>query len=154
LSAIALSGHTPLTYMVFPALIWAGLRWGQRGATLAVALAAGVTVWLTAHEVGAFVSHPITDNALSTQVYIAVAALTTLCLAAIVSERQRAADALAVARARNVTAAADERGRIQDELARQRRIGSSLSPSGSASPRRNNARPRTPPFSRDSSPKP
>jgi hypothetical protein len=46
-----------------------------------------MTVWLTANEMGAFVSHSITDSALSTQLYLAVAALTTLCLAAIVDER-------------------------------------------------------------------
>ena len=41
LSAIALSSSQSLTYMVFPALIWAALRFGQQGATLAVAVAAG-----------------------------------------------------------------------------------------------------------------
>jgi integral membrane sensor domain MASE1 len=76
LSTIALSAELPLTYMVFPALIWAALRFGQRGATLAVAVAAGMAVGITANEVGAFVMQSITDSALTTQLYIAVAALT------------------------------------------------------------------------------
>jgi signal transduction histidine kinase len=90
LSGIALSGDLPLTYIVFPALIWAVLRFGLHGATLAVAVAAVMAVGLTAHEVGPFVTQSITTRALSTQLYIAVAALTTLCLAAITAERRRA----------------------------------------------------------------
>jgi integral membrane sensor domain MASE1 len=116
LSAIALSGELPLTYMVFPALIWAALRFGQRGATVAVAVAAGIAVGITANEVGAFVSHSITDSALSTQLYIAVAALTTLCLAAIVSERQRTTLELAESRTRIAAAGVQERRRLEREL--------------------------------------
>jgi integral membrane sensor domain MASE1 len=116
LSAIALSAELPLTYMVFPALIWAALRFGQRGATLAVAVAAGMAVGITANEVGAFVSHSITDSALSSQLYIAVAALTTLCLAAIVSERERSVLELAESRGRIAAAGAQERRRLEGEL--------------------------------------
>ena len=116
LSAIALSGNLPLMYLVFPALIWAALRFGQRGAMLAVAVTAGMTVGMTANEFGPFVEHSITDRALSTQLYIAVAALTTLCLAAIVSERRRAALELVQSRARIATAGAEERRRLEGEL--------------------------------------
>jgi signal transduction histidine kinase len=116
LSAIALSSDLPLTYMVFPALIWAALRFGQRGATLALAVAAGMTVGMTANEVGAFVQHSITNRVLSTQLYIAVAALTTLCLAAMVAERRRAALELGRSRARIAAAGAEERRRLEQEL--------------------------------------
>jgi signal transduction histidine kinase len=116
LSGIALSGEQPLTYVVFPALIWAALRFGQQGATLAVAVAAGLTVGVTANDVGAFVEHSITDRVLSTQLYIAVAALTTLCLAAIVSERQRTATQLVESRSRIAAAGAEERRRLEREL--------------------------------------
>jgi signal transduction histidine kinase len=116
LSAIALSGDLPLTYMVFPALMWAALRFGQQGATLAVAVAAGMAVGITANDLGAFVQHTITASALSTQLYIAVAALTTLCLAAIVTERRRAALELVQSRARIAAAGAEERRRLEHEL--------------------------------------
>jgi signal transduction histidine kinase len=116
LSAIALSSDLPLTYMVFPALIWAALRFGQRGATLAVVVAAGMAVGITANDMGAFVQHSITDRALSTQLYIAVAALTTLCLAAIVTERRRATLDLVRSRARIAAAGAEERRRLEHEL--------------------------------------
>ena len=115
LSAIALSSSQPLTYMVFPALMWAALRFGQQGATLAVALAAGLAVWITARDVGPFVQQSITDSTLSTQLYIAVAALATLCLAAVVSERRRALH-LAESRRREGERAAEERQRIARDL--------------------------------------
>jgi signal transduction histidine kinase len=116
LSAAGLSSELPLTYLVFPALIWAALRFGQQGATLAVAIAAFLTVAFTANEVGAFVQHSITDRALTTQLYIAVAAVTTLCLAAVVTERRRAEVALVRSRARIAAAAAEERRRLEREL--------------------------------------
>jgi signal transduction histidine kinase len=116
LSAIALSGSQALTYMVFPALIWAALRFGQQGATLAVAVTAGLTVWITARDVGPFVTQSITDSTLSTQLYIAVAAVATLCLAAVVSERRRAALYLAESRRREGQRAAEERQRIARDL--------------------------------------
>jgi signal transduction histidine kinase len=89
LSILSLSTDRPVSYVVFPALIWAALRFGQPGATLALAGGVGLAVWRTAHNVGPFVQHSISDSALSTQLYIAVAAVTTLCLGAIVSERKR-----------------------------------------------------------------
>ncbi len=116
LSMIALSSYLPLTYMVFPALVWASLRFGQRGATLAVAVAAGMTVGVTAGDVGAFVQQSITDRTLSTQLYIAVAALTMLCLAAIMTERRRATILLVQSRARIAAAATEERMRLEQEL--------------------------------------
>ena len=75
--------------MVFPALIWAAFRFGPPGATLSIAIAAGVAIGVTAHDVGPFFKQPIDHRTLSTQLYIAVAALTTLFLSAIVSERER-----------------------------------------------------------------
>ena len=116
LSAIALSSPRPVSYLVFPALIWAALRFGQRGATLAVFFAAGMAVWLTANNVGPFVRHSITQSALSTQLYIAVAALTTPCLGAIVSESQRSASELVESRRREMERASEERQRIARDL--------------------------------------
>jgi len=116
LSELALRSHRPLTYLVFPALIWAALRFGQRGATLAVAVAAGFTVWETTHYVGPFVFHSITRSVLTTQLFLMVAALSTLCLAAVVSERERFAEGLRASRARMVEAVDAERRRLEHNL--------------------------------------
>jgi signal transduction histidine kinase len=116
LSVIALSAEQPLTYMVFPAFIWAALRFGPQGATLAVAVGAVIAVVVTSHEHGAFVELSPTDSALNLQLYITFAALTTSCLAAIVSERRRAWLELAESQRREGERAALERQRIARDL--------------------------------------
>jgi signal transduction histidine kinase len=116
LSVIALSADQPLTYMVFPAFIWAALRFGPQGATLAVAVGAVIAISITSREHGAFVELSPTDSALNLQLYITFAALTTFCLAAIVSERRRAALELAESQRREAERAALERQRIARDL--------------------------------------
>ena len=116
LSVIALSADQPLTYMVFPAFIWAALRFGPQGATLAVAVGAVIAVLVTSHEQGAFVELSPTDSALNLQLYIVFAALTTCCLAAIVSERRRAWLELAESQRREGERAVMERQRIARDL--------------------------------------
>jgi integral membrane sensor domain MASE1 len=87
LSVVSISANEPVTYLVFPALIWAALRFGPAGATLSVMVAAVTAIAFTANELGPFFRQPIDDKALSTQLYIAVAALTTLFVGALVGER-------------------------------------------------------------------
>jgi integral membrane sensor domain MASE1 len=94
----------PLTYVIFPVLIWAALRFDRRGATLAVAIVAGVTVWNASHYLGAYVFHSVSRTVVDTQLFIGVAAVTTLCLAAVVSEREAFAAGLRSSRARLVGA--------------------------------------------------
>jgi signal transduction histidine kinase len=116
LGAFAVSTDEPVTYMVFPALIWAAFRFGPQGATLSIAIAAGVAIGVTANDVGPFFKQPIDHRTLSTQLYIAVAALTTLLLSAIVSERERSSVALAEARKHEGDRAMEERHRIARDL--------------------------------------
>ena len=116
LSEIALRTSRPLAYIVFPALIWAALRLGQHGATAAIAIAAGFAVWETTRQVGPFAYEDFTYSVLITQLYIAVAALSSLCLAAVVFERERAARSLAASRLRIIEGADSERRRIEHNL--------------------------------------
>ena len=81
-------------YVVFPVLIWAALRLGPRGAAAAVLLVASLTIWNTAQNEGPFVRESITEQLLATQLFIAVAALTSLILAAVTAERRRAGEEL------------------------------------------------------------
>ena len=116
LTDVALRTDRPLVYIVFPALIWAALRFGPRGGTLAVAVAVGVTLWKTAHHAGPFVVDSIPRSTLSTQLYVTVAALSTMFLAAVVAEREAIAKGLRESRARVLTVADNERRRLENNL--------------------------------------
>src|SRR4051794_8003651 len=89
-----LPSQRDVPYVVFPVLIWAALRFGPRGAASAVVVVSGLTVWNTAHNAGPFVRESITDSLLSSQLFLAAAALTSLVLGAVTAERTRAGEAL------------------------------------------------------------
>jgi signal transduction histidine kinase len=116
LGIAAVSTEEPITYMVFPALIWAAFRFGPPGATLSIAITAGVAIGVTANDVGPFSEQAIDHRTLSTQLYIAVAALTTLFLSVVVSERERSSRELAEARRTEGERAVEERRRIARDL--------------------------------------
>ena len=116
LSFLAFSTEEPIRYTVFPALIWAAFRFGPPGATLSIAITAGVAIGETANDVGPFAEQPIDHRTLSTQLYIWVAALTTLFLSGVVSERERASRELAEARRTEGARAEEERRRIARDL--------------------------------------
>src|SRR5215212_634790 len=77
-------------YIVFPVLLWAAARFGPRGAATAILIVCSITVWNTAGNDGPFVHESLTHSLLSTQLFIATAALTSLLLAAVTAERSRA----------------------------------------------------------------
>ena len=116
LSELALATDQPLAYLVFPPLIWSALRFGQRGATLAVLITSGFTVWNTSQLDGRFHFRSITHSILSAQLFVVVAALSTLCLAALVKERERFAEELGASRARLLAATDAERRRLEQNL--------------------------------------
>jgi signal transduction histidine kinase len=113
---LALQTHEPLVYLMFPPLIWAALRFGQRGATLTLAIGLGLMVWNTVHYLGPFAFQSISRSVLNAQLFIATAAISTLYLAAVVSERERFAAGLKASRARLVVAADTERRRLERHL--------------------------------------
>jgi signal transduction histidine kinase len=113
---LALSEDASLTYLVYPALAWASLRLGQRGATLAVAVTAILAVTRTEQNVGPFHFQSITRTTLSTQLFVIVAALSTLLLAAATTERESLSDDARRSRARLVEAADLERRRIERNI--------------------------------------
>jgi signal transduction histidine kinase len=84
---IEVPSQRDVPYVVFPVLIWAALRFGPFGAATAVAITSCLTVWNTAQGSGPFVRVSITHSVLATQLFVAVAALTSLILAAVTAER-------------------------------------------------------------------
>lgn len=115
-SELAWSTSQPLTYIVFPLLILTAFRLGPRGGTLAVLIASGFAVWATTHYTGPFNTHSLSRGVLETQLFIAVASVSTQCLAAVVCERERFGRRLWESRARLVKAADTERRRLERNL--------------------------------------
>jgi len=86
--------HQAMIYVIFPFVIWAALRFGGRGATLAIFLVSGIAIWGTSQGLGPFSLESKNNSLVLLQTFMAVVALTALILAAATSERRKATDAL------------------------------------------------------------
>ncbi len=86
--------HQALIYLIFPFIIWAALRLGQRGATTAVILVSSIAIWGTVQGAGPFSLHSKNDSLFLLQTFSAVVSLTALILAAATTERRKATEAL------------------------------------------------------------
>jgi signal transduction histidine kinase len=115
-AAVAASTSVTIVYVVFPVLIWAAWRFKAQEVTLAVLILAGATVAMTAYDLGVFSRQEINSRTLGTQLYVSVAAITTLLLSAVVSERERSTAALIEAKRHEGEEALEERHRIAREL--------------------------------------
>nr|WP_317264342.1 MASE1 domain-containing protein [Arthrospira sp. SH-MAG29] len=81
--------HYPLEYLPFPLLVWASLRFGQRGTAIAHLLTATFAVWGVLRGSGPFMDN-LNENpqVFSLQAFILVMTITGLFLAGAVEERQ------------------------------------------------------------------
>jgi signal transduction histidine kinase len=86
------------TYLVFPALIFAALRFGQRGAVTAAFITTAIAVWGTVAGHGPFARPVLHQGLFALQTFIAVATTTFLLLGASVAEHQRSEEWLRRAR--------------------------------------------------------
>ncbi len=77
-------------YILFPFLIWAALRFWQRGTVTTTFLVTGLAIWRTAQGFGPFARGTVNESLLSLQAFMGVVAVTMLILAAGVAERRRA----------------------------------------------------------------
>jgi PAS domain S-box-containing protein len=87
-----------LKYAVFPFVIWVAVRFGQREATSASVLISGFAVWGAVHDRGPFSVGPVDERLMLFGVFMAVVTTTALTLSTVVAERQRAEQALTLAR--------------------------------------------------------
>src|SRR3954471_1644583 len=105
LSELALHTDRPLTYLVFPPLIWAAVRFGQRGAAVALVVTIAFMVSNSRHFLGPFSFSSITEDVLNAQLFILVTTAAIWFLATVVAERERLTGSLAASRARLVDTA-------------------------------------------------
>jgi diguanylate cyclase (GGDEF)-like protein/putative nucleotidyltransferase with HDIG domain len=94
LAAIAHSVTLGIAYLVLPVLIWAALRFSQVGAVIANAVLASVGVIAAASAGDELTRVSVVERVLFTQNFVIVGAITTLVLAAVISERNRNAAAV------------------------------------------------------------
>jgi PAS domain S-box-containing protein len=90
--------HLERTYLLLPALVYAAVRFGTRGASTAAAIVSLVCAWSTAQGAPHAAGAP--EMVVQVQLLIAVAVATTLLLAAALEERERARAALRASEAR------------------------------------------------------
>jgi signal transduction histidine kinase len=87
--------HTPMlvigqAYFVYPLLMWAALRFGQRGATTATFVCSVMAITLTTLDRGPFLRITLHQSLLVLQLFMAITAATFLVLGASVLERRKA----------------------------------------------------------------
>ena len=82
----------PFEYLCFPFLIWAAFRFGRRKAATAICVLAIVATWGTVHGYGPFARNSQNTSLLLLQSFMAIAATTSLVLAAESTEHKRAED--------------------------------------------------------------
>lgn len=115
LSALAFTDERLLRVIVFPALIWVAVRFGPRGATLAIATISGFAIAGAIDHTGPFV-FSASNRTVSTQIFITVVAVSGLSVAALVSEKLRLADSLRLSRARMMAASDEARRQLERDL--------------------------------------
>ena len=81
-------------YLVFPPLVWAALRFGQRGAVATTFLTSLIAVWGTASGHGPFARSVLHEGLFALQTFMAVSAATFLILGASIAERRHALERL------------------------------------------------------------
>ncbi len=86
--------YLPLTYTIFPLVIWAALRFGQRGATVIAYIGSSSAVWGAVNGSGPFMGRSTQASHLLLQSFMGIVAVTALILAAIINERKQAQTAL------------------------------------------------------------
>jgi integral membrane sensor domain MASE1 len=97
-AAVVTSSPYDLLFLAFPPLIWAALRFGHTGAAPCVLIVAMAAAVAAARGYGPFAHHGVLGRLVVLQTFNSAAALTSLLLASMVSERdsaQRAIDRVA-----------------------------------------------------------
>jgi signal transduction histidine kinase len=84
---------TPVVLLV-PFILWASVRFGPAGTSVALVATATLASWAAAYGTGPFAGLRAAESVLALQLSLIVVAIPTLCLAALIAERQRAESAL------------------------------------------------------------
>lgn len=78
----------PITYLVFPPIIWIALRFSQRAVIVSILFISVIAMWGTIYGLGPFVRTQLNESLFLLQSFIAVVATTSMILSAVVTERK------------------------------------------------------------------
>ena len=84
----------PLAYLPYPFMVWAALRFGVRGGSLASVIVSAAAIHGLLSQRGPFVASNETESLLLTGSYVGVMSVANLVLAAASNERRRATEAV------------------------------------------------------------
>jgi signal transduction histidine kinase len=82
-----------LLYLPLPLLLWAAIRFGPRGSSAALVIVSFFQIWGAIKGVGPFVAQSPEMSALSVQLFLILASMPLMFLAALIKERERAHEA-------------------------------------------------------------
>ena len=116
----------PLSFLAFPFVMWAALRFGLKGATAAVVVAVAFALWGVLHGEGPFAEPRFAVGMVFFYGYAASLAVTGLLLAAATTERRRSAEELARIGQDLDIRVRERTADLQEELVRRRRAQEEL----------------------------
>ena len=87
---VAFTFKYPVEYLMIPLLVWAALRFGRRGATLAIFIVAAIAIVGSVNGVSSFIRPSLYESLLLLQAFVGSVTVTTLILSATISDRDRA----------------------------------------------------------------
>jgi integral membrane sensor domain MASE1/serine phosphatase RsbU (regulator of sigma subunit) len=88
-AAVVFTTEVPLSFLILPPLVLVALRFEQPGAVLACLLVASIAIPLTESDHGPFAGQSPDDRLLLAQGVTGIASLTSLVVAAVITERRR-----------------------------------------------------------------
>jgi signal transduction histidine kinase len=92
--------RAPITYFLLLPLVWAALRFGPRGTVTVTFFMSIFAIWATSLGFGPFVRAQVSESLMFLQIFMGAVSVTSLILAATVSERERAESDLRAANER------------------------------------------------------
>ena len=82
-----------LLYLPFPLLLWTAIRFSPRGSSATLLVVSVFEIWAAIHGLGPFATQSAEMNALSVQLFLILASMPLMFLAALIKERERAQEA-------------------------------------------------------------
>jgi signal transduction histidine kinase len=111
------SGFLPaLLYSPIPLILWAAIRFGQRGASGAILVVTVVSIWQNLHESAVFAGSDPGRNVLALQIFLLGIAVPVFFLGALIDELGRTGEAMRQLAGTLLRVQDDERRRIAREL--------------------------------------